>query len=125
MVRSLLLALLVVLAAACARSSSAPSSLPPSAIATPLRAGTSGEYPPISIWRDDRVEGFAPALVAAFAAAQKMEIGWTRFTWPGLSEDLRAGRFDLAADGITVRPERSIGGRFTATMALEVLRQRG
>jgi len=83
----------------------------------PLRAGTSGDYPPLSIWKDERIEGFAPALVTAFATAQKTELRWTRFSWPGLSEDLRAGRFDLAADGITVRPERSIGGRFTVPIA--------
>jgi cyclohexadienyl dehydratase len=83
----------------------------------PLRAGTSGDYPPLSVWKDQHVEGFAPALVTAFASAQKMELRWTRFGWPGLAEDLRAGRFDLAADGITVRPERSIGGRFSVPIA--------
>jgi cyclohexadienyl dehydratase len=85
--------------------------------AEPLRAGTSGDYPPLSLWKDGELEGFAPALVAAFASAQRMELRWTRFGWPGLSEDLRAGRFDLAADGITVRPERSIGGRFSVPIA--------
>lgn len=89
----------------------------PVATASSLRAGTSGDYPPLSIWKDDRAGGFAPALVSAFAAAQHWEVRWTRFGWPGLSEDLRAGRFDLAADGITVRPERSIGGRFSVPIA--------
>lgn len=116
--RSVLLAL-ISLVAACAHPSPWPS--PPSAAApvvrAPLRAGTSGDYPPLSVWKDDHVEGFAPALVTAFASAEKREVRWTRFDWPGLSEDLRAGRFDLAADGITVRPERSIGGRFTVPIA--------
>jgi cyclohexadienyl dehydratase len=115
LLRSLVLGLLVL--AACGQPATSPSP-PAAAVAhTQLRAGTSGDYPPLSIWKDDRVQGFAPALVTAFANATKMEIGWTRFGWPGLYEDLRAGRFDLAADGITVRPERSIGGRFTVPIA--------
>jgi hypothetical protein len=56
---------------ACARPATAPPAapFPPAPIHAPLRAGTSGDYLPLSIWRDDRVEGFAPALVAAFASA--------------------------------------------------------
>ncbi|MDB5220783.1 MAG: Cyclohexadienyl dehydratase [Myxococcaceae bacterium] len=100
-----------------ASSASSASVATPVASHAPLRAGTSGDYPPLSIWKNDRVEGFAPALVAAFASAEKTELGWTRFRWPGLAEDLRADRFDLAADGITVRPERSIGGRFSVPIA--------
>jgi cyclohexadienyl dehydratase len=116
---SLLVALLCFFAA-CVRPAATPpptsrSTSPPTSRA--LRAGTSGDYPPLSIWKDDRVEGFAPALVIAFASAEKMEVGWTRFGWPTLSDDLRTGRFDLAADGITVRPERSIGGRFSVPIA--------
>lgn len=124
--RSLLLALLLVVAA-CARPGPTSSS-PPTASSvgalpstTParasVRAGTSGDYPPLSIWTNDVVDGFAPALVTAFASAQNTRVEWTRFRWPTLAEDLRTGRFDLAADGITVRPERSIGGRFSVPIA--------
>ncbi len=48
---------------------------------------------------------------------QHLSLAWTRFRWPDLTADLRAGRFDLAADGITVRPERSVAGRFTVPVA--------
>lgn len=105
---------LFLLLAACAGPPRAPSRV---VVHAHLRAATSGDYPPLSVWKNDHVDGFAPALVVAFASAQRMELGWTRFRWAGLSEDLRAGRFDLAADGITVRPERSIGGRFTVPVA--------
>ena len=63
------------------------------------------------------MEGFAPALVEAFARGEGRPVAWTRFRWPGLTEDLRRGVFDLAADGITVRAERSIVGRFTVPIA--------
>jgi cyclohexadienyl dehydratase len=120
------LALFVVLAACTqARPPSASASASPASQAsspslakhTTLRAGTSGDYPPLSLWQGDRVEGFAPALVVAFATAGNADVEWTRFRWPGLAEDLRAGRFELAADGITVRPERSVGGRFSVPIA--------
>jgi cyclohexadienyl dehydratase len=111
--RALLALLGLVLLVACAPPAPAPAR--PAAAA--LRAGTSGDYAPLSVWTGDRVEGFAPALVAAFARSQQQEVAWTRFRWPGLTDDLRAGRFDLAADGITVRAERSIAGRFTVPVA--------
>jgi cyclohexadienyl dehydratase len=82
-----------------------------------LRVGTSGNYPPFSTWKGDHAEDFAAALLEAFAADQRIPMAWTRFRWPDLVSDLRAGRFDLAADGITVRPERSVAGRFTVPVA--------
>lgn len=82
-----------------------------------LRAGTSGNYPPFSLWKDDHAEAFAASLLGAFTADQRLNLSWTRFRWPELVADLRAGRFDLAADGITVRPERSVAGRFTVPVA--------
>lgn len=82
-----------------------------------LVAGTSGEYPPLSLWRGDRVEGYAPALASAFAAHDGDELRFARFRWPSLTDDLRAHRFAIAADGITVRPERSIAGRFSVPIA--------
>jgi cyclohexadienyl dehydratase len=82
-----------------------------------LVAGTSGNYPPLSTWNGGRVEGFAPALLTAFASDQAIALQWSPFRWPELTSDLRAGRFAVAADGITVTPERSIAGRFTAPVA--------
>ncbi|MBN1207344.1 MAG: transporter substrate-binding domain-containing protein [Myxococcaceae bacterium] len=78
-----------------------------------LRVGTSGDYPPFSDWRQERPSGFSVALVGAFAADQGLEPSWVRFRWPELVADLGAGKFELASSGITVRPERSVAGRFS------------
>jgi cyclohexadienyl dehydratase len=78
-----------------------------------LRAGTSGDYPPFSDWKEEHPQGFSIALVERFAAAHRLQPSWVRFRWPELVQDLEAGKFDLADGGITVRPERSISGRFT------------
>src|SRR5262249_52375824 len=82
-----------------------------------VRAGTSGNYPPFSTWSGDHAEAFAGALLGAFAGDKHVAVTWTRFRWPDLVGDLREGKFDLAADGITVRPERSVAGRFTVPVA--------
>jgi len=82
-----------------------------------LVAGTSGNYPPLSEWNDQRIDGFAPALLTAFARDDSVELRWRPFRWPELSSDLQAGRFTIAVDGITVTPERSIAGRFTVPIA--------
>ena len=120
--RALFLALTLGLATACAppaatapAAPSAPAAARPAAAS--LRAGTSGDYPPFSRWKDDHPEDFAAALLGAFAADQRLALTWSRFRWPDHDADLRAGRFDLAADGITVRPERSVTGRFTVPVA--------
>jgi cyclohexadienyl dehydratase len=53
------------------------------------------------------------ALVERFAETHGFQHSWVRFRWAELVQDLEAGKFDLAASGITVRPERSVAGRFT------------
>src|SRR5688572_29082277 len=112
----LLAALLVIVATACSPAKPPPPAPKVERHAT-LRAGTSGDYPPLSQWSGERPEGFAPALLEAFARAEKLDVTWTRFRWPELATDLRAKKFDLAADGITVRTERSIAGRFSIPLA--------
>lgn len=84
--------------------------------ATGLRVGTSGDYPPFSQLRDargDGYEGLDVALARAYAEDRERPLEFVRFRWPRLAADLRAGRFDVAMSGITVRPERSVVGRFS------------
>lgn len=82
-----------------------------------LLVGTSGDYPPFSEWREQGPQGFSVALLEAFASEQGQALTWVRFRWPELVRDLQAGSFSLAASGITVRPERSVAGRYTVPVA--------
>ena len=85
-----------------------------------LRVATSGDYPPFSIAAPDAASGFRGfeiALIERFAAERGIEIEWLRFRWPQLLDDLAADRFDIAASGITLRPERSVAGRFSVSTA--------
>ena len=84
-----------------------------------LRVGTSADYAPFSHAASEggQPEGFDIALLRAWAAERGREIAFVRFRWPRLVADLSAGRFDVAASGITVLPARSVAGRFTVPVA--------
>lgn len=80
-----------------------------------LRIGTSGDYPPFSeaFGHAPGFRGFDVAVAEAFADERGYEIEWVQFAWTRLAEAFRAGRFDLAMSGVTVRPDRSALGRFS------------
>jgi cyclohexadienyl dehydratase len=84
-----------------------------------LRVGTSADYAPFSHAKNERAEpeGFDVALVRAWASERGRKIAFVRFHWPQLVSALAAGRFDVAASGVTVRPDRSAAGRFTVAVA--------
>ncbi len=86
-----------------------------------LRVATSGDYAPFSVLGDARespvFDGFDPAVARAYAADRGLELRWVRFRWPELLADLAANRFDVAMSGVTVRPQRSVAGRFSVPVA--------
>jgi cyclohexadienyl dehydratase len=77
-----------------------------------LRVGTSGDYAPFSETRPTGPAGFSIELARAYARETGRSIEWVPFSWPSLADDLANGRFDLVLSGITIRPERSVEGRF-------------
>ncbi len=78
-----------------------------------LRVGTSGDYPPFSLAREDGVEGFDIAVAQRFADDTGRRVQFVPFHWPDLPAALAAGRFDIAMGGITMRPERTFAGSYT------------
>ena len=86
----------------------------------PLRVGSSGDYAPFSIESGDaggELRGFDVALARAYAEDRDRPLELVRFRWPRLLADLEAGRFDVAMSGVTVRPDRSVAGRFSVPVA--------
>lgn len=82
-----------------------------------LRVGTSGDYAPFSLASGENpaeyeYAGFDIELARRYAADRGLAVRFVPFRWPGLLEDLEAGRFDVAMSGVTVRPERSVAGSF-------------
>ncbi len=82
-----------------------------------LRVGTSGDYAPFSVGRGGDAGGFDVELARAFAAERGLDLELVAFRWPRLERDLASGRFDVAMSGVTVRPERSLVGRFSVPVA--------
>jgi cyclohexadienyl dehydratase len=79
-----------------------------------LRVATSGDYSPFSHWPTDSAVpvGFSVSVAQAYAEQTGSAVEWVRFRWPELAANLADGSFDLALSGITVRPDRSMLGRF-------------
>jgi cyclohexadienyl dehydratase len=67
-----------------------------------IRIGTSGDYKPFSFLnpQTNQYEGMDIALAQKLAAALGAKITFVRFTWPELSKDLLADKFDIAMGGI-------------------------
>ncbi len=82
-----------------------------------LRVGTSGDYSPFSLDSGDGPVGFDIEVARRFAADQEWQLELVSFRWPELLEGLMANRFDVAMSGVTVRPERSVAGRFSVPVA--------
>ena len=77
--------------------------------ADPLRVGTTGDYKPLT-WHDPTTRTFSGTdidLMEAFADDQGLKILFVKTTWPTLSADLAAGKFDAAIGGISRTPERA------------------
>ncbi len=77
-----------------------------------VRVGLTGDYAPFSEERDGRLRGVDVDLAREFGAQLGVRVVFVRTTWARLMADLAAGRFDFAAGGISVTPERSQGADF-------------
>ncbi len=73
-----------------------------------LRVGATGDYNPMNYLDPDTgvYVGFDVALAEDLAASLCAEIEFVPTSWPTLSADTQAGKFDLAVTGITVTDER-------------------
>ena len=87
-----------------------------------LQVGLSGDYPPFcqvdgagGAWKG--YSGFDAELLRKLEA----DLGWSlrpaRFEWPRLASAMAEGRFDLAACGVTVRPDRAASMVFSRPYA--------
>lgn len=97
---------------------------PSPAAAKVLRVGTSGDYAPFSFSTSPPspqspspdgadLAGFDIEVARLFTRERGYRLEFVRFRWPDLGKQLAAGAFDVAMGGITMRPERSILGRYS------------
>jgi cyclohexadienyl dehydratase len=77
-----------------------------------LRVGTTGDYAPFS-HRDDGAAGPAGIdidLARDLAAAMGVDVEFVATSWPGLLDDLAAGRYDIAMGGVSRSVARQRAG---------------
>ena len=79
-----------------------------------LRVGTTGDYAPFSDDRGDGLRGLDIELAQALAKVWGLRVVLVRTSWPTLMDDLAKRRFDLAASGISITPERQRVADFSA-----------
>jgi len=83
-----------------------------------LRVGTTLDYAPFSFGvAPEAAQGFDLDLVRRFARERGQRLELVPVTWPELVPALAAARFDAALGGVTVRPDRSLVGRFSTPLA--------
>ena len=68
-----------------------------------IRVGTTGDYRPLSYLNKETgaYEGFDAELAQAIADSLHVRLEYVPTTWPTLSADTQAGKFDIAICGIT------------------------
>lgn len=71
-----------------------------------LRVGTTGDYAPFSDDRGGELRGLDITFAQALAKSWGVSVVFVRTSWPTLMDDLGRRRFDLAAGGISITPER-------------------
>ena len=78
-----------------------------------LRIGMTGDYAPFSVEEGSTLRGADVELAVALAEALHAQPLFVRTSWPTLMQDYAAGRFDIAASGVSVTPERTAQAKFS------------
>ncbi len=78
-----------------------------------LRVGMTGDYAPFSVEEGSALRGADVDLALALAASLEVQPYFVRTSWPTLMQDYAAGRFDVAASGISVTPARAEQAAFS------------
>jgi chorismate mutase-like protein len=78
-----------------------------------LRVGLPGDYAPYALGGTEDPQGVDVALAREIAATLGLGVEFVQTSWGSLLADARAGRFDIAAGGISITPERSLEQRFS------------
>jgi cyclohexadienyl dehydratase len=78
-----------------------------------LRIGMTGDYEPFSVEAVGTLRGADVELGLALAEALEVQPRFVRTSWPTLMQDYAAGRFDVAASGISITAARAEQAAFS------------
>ena len=88
------------------------------ATAETLTVGTTGDYKPLT-WYNPTTDTFSGTdidLIRAFAKDEGFDIEFVQTTWPNLTADLLAGKFELAIGGISRTSQRAEDALLSVTI---------
>ncbi|MDR1831920.1 MAG: transporter substrate-binding domain-containing protein [Fusobacteriaceae bacterium] len=101
--RNVLIAVLVVLTAACAYAGDRLDAILSKKV---LRVGTPGDYRPFSMLTDGKYEGYDIDVIELIAKELGVTVEYVPTVWKNLLTDLKEDKYDLALGGITRNPTR-------------------
>lgn len=78
-----------------------------------LRIGMTGDYAPFGSDAAGVLSGSDVQMAVAFARSLDAQPRFVRTSWPTLMQDFREGRFDIAAGGISITPQRATQAAFS------------
>jgi cyclohexadienyl dehydratase len=78
-----------------------------------LRIGMTGDYAPFSLEEGGSLRGADVELAQALAESLHVQPRFVRTSWPTLMQDYAAGRFDVAASGVSITPQRAAHAKFS------------
>ena len=73
-----------------------------------LKVGVPGDYAPLA-WQDSdgKLQGYDIDMANALAQSLALKVEFIRTSWPELSRDLAADKFDVAMGGVTATTQRA------------------
>lgn len=80
-----------------------------------LKVGVPGDYAPLA-WQgsDGKLQGYDIDMANALGQALALKVEFVLTSWPTLSQDLAADKFDVAMGGVTATPQRAAQFGLTA-----------
>lgn len=86
-----------------------------------LRVGTTGDYRPFTYLNKEtgKFEGHDIDVALALGKAMGVEVEFVPTSWPTLSKDFAADRFDLAMGGVSITLTRQLIGSFSTPIMRE------
>ena len=86
-----------------------------------LRVGTTGDYRPFTYLNKEtgKYEGHDIDVAAALAKAIGVEVEFVPTSWPTLSKDFAADKFDIAMGGVSITLPRQLIGSFSTPIMRE------
>ena len=81
-----------------------------------LKVGVPGDYAPLAFYKDEVLVGYDVDVANALSQAWNLKLEFVPTSWPTLSADLEADKFDIAMGGISFTQDRN--ERFLLTKPL-------